>query len=146
MKPLLIIKHLYLGDRNTSSSDSKYNEHIHAVVSIGCHSEHSNVDRLHIPLKDDEKDSIEPYLNNVTEFIHKYLVQKKSVLIHCRGGMHRSPAFVVSYLAKYHGKQLEEAIEYVKLKRKCITIRPHFLVEIESWLCSHNQRKETSLK
>lgn len=58
---------------------------------------------LFIDTKDSKEAQIKGFYELTYEFISKQLDEGKNVLVHCKGGMSRSPAILCSYLMKkYH--------------------------------------------
>lgn len=55
---------------------------------------------------------------NTLEVIDDHLKNGKRVLVHCVGGIQRSPSVVVCYLIKYHEMTTEKAISFVRSKRQ----------------------------
>jgi len=55
---------------------------------------------------------------------------KSSVLIHCQGGVSRSPTVVISYLMHLNKLSLTEAYQYVKEKRPCIAPNLNFMGQL----------------
>jgi len=53
----------------------------------------------------------------ITKYIDEHLSQGHNVLVHCAAGQQRSAAVVAAYLIKYKGMTLDQAINYVKVKK-----------------------------
>lgn len=136
MKPLKIIDKLFLGDHHTSKDLKllKLNQII-AIANIGGGDNQypSEFKYNKITMTDSDKSDIGLYLDNVLAFIHNQR-QIGNVLIHCRGGICRSPSFIIAYLAKYEKMAIDEAIQLLKSKRKSIRPREVFINDIKSWL------------
>ena len=45
-------------------------------------------------------------------------IQNKTVLVHCYAGMQRSAAIVAAYLIKYKNMSYEDAVQFIRKKRK----------------------------
>jgi len=54
---------------------------------------------------------------NILEHIHKCLLNKQNVLVHCMAGAQRSCAVVACYLIRYHSFTPEKTIQFIKSKR-----------------------------
>ena len=135
MKPLEIIKNLYLGNSQTPKKLEllkKYNIIAIINISAGKILYPSEIEYLKINMTDSSESNISPHLDLVVEFIHKY-ISKGCVLVHCQGGISRSPAFIVAYLTKYHEMTVDTAVKYMKSKKKSITPKENFIDAIRIW-------------
>lgn len=65
------------------------------------------------------KISLYDYLEEVSKLINKFINKKMCVLVHCRGGIHRSPTMILAYLIKYLKKTLEEVLIIIQNARPC---------------------------
>lgn len=72
--------------------------------------------RVHMFPQDDGVSSMLPFLDSACDFIHQQR-QRGAVLVHCKGGINRSPCLVVAYLMKYEQLALAEALELCSLAR-----------------------------
>ena len=57
----------------------------------------------------------------------------KKILIHCIEGISRAPALIAGYLMWKQNIKTENAIEYIKSKRKCIDINLGFIIQLQKW-------------
>lgn len=111
-----ILPNLFLG--NKYSPNNKYD------LIINCSTDLPNIidNTINIKLKDlpQEADNMYKQINekNVLEEIHLNLQKNNKVLIHCHMGMQRSAAITACYLIKYHKYTIEDAINFIKSKRK----------------------------
>lgn len=64
------------------------------------------------------------------DLIHQHLENGDNVLIHCYGGVSRSPTLVASYLMKYQKMKALDSIIYLKNTRKCIYPNISFLAAL----------------
>lgn len=64
-------------------------------------------------LIEDDKEIDEGMLYNIFTLIHDIIKINKRVLIHCQGGMSRSPAIIIGYLM-YMGMSYSEALAFVQ--------------------------------
>jgi protein-tyrosine phosphatase len=60
------------------------------------------------------------HFDSGVEFIKNAVSKEESILVHCNAGVSRSASFVIAYYIKEHGMGYEEALAYVKSKRKSI--------------------------
>lgn len=128
-----ILDHMYLGNRmGAIDKDLLLKLNIKAIVTIGCSPPtHENITYLKIGLLDRDNSNILPYMNQIVEFIHSYIIKGNNVFIHCQAGMNRSPSFVVGYLIKYHNKTFQEAYDIVKAERSIIRIREAYKTQLQ---------------
>ena len=108
---------------------------IHAIVSIGCNSKNNEEGILNykVSVKDKVESDLSPFFDEVTSFIHELVLDKKRVLIHCQGGINRSPIFLLAYLSRYE-MSLQEAIALIKLKKGSVRFQDHYLQQVVHWL------------
>ena len=123
-----IIPHLWLGDRDDSARF-----HGTAVVSIGCNPYAEYSSKMKVQMRDSTDSRIEDYLEPAMRYIHTTLCLGHDILVHCKSGVNRSPAFVIAYLTLFEEYSIENAIALVKLKRPRAKIQPHYLEGIQKY-------------
>jgi len=127
MKPVKIIDRLYLGNADTGKNLTQLRLHnITAVVNVsgGKVLFPSEINYYKVHLRDsDESNITDEQLEKTMEFIKDNITKGKNVLVHCSGGISRSPCYVIAYLAKYSGMTLESAVDHVKECRAAIRPR-----------------------
>lgn len=126
-----ITDNLYLGNQYSTSIVAD----VDVIVSIGCKSKSSHLGVVYhkISVADSAESDLTPYLNSFTADLHAHLAEGKKILVHCQGGINRSPMFVIAFLAKYH-MSLDEAIALVISKRPSVRIQPHYTKQVQDWL------------
>ena len=76
---------------------------------------------IRLPVNDSPDDSEKLYEliieSNVLYRIHKTILKKNPVFVHCVAGMQRSCAVVACYLIKYHSMTPDNAVEFIKKYR-----------------------------
>ena len=69
-------------------------------------------------------------LNNVSARITSYTIDKNKILIHCAGGVERSPLALAYHLASIGFKEnIEEAYKYIIERRSIVSRRLYWLPE-----------------
>jgi len=58
-----------------------------------------------------------PNLELISHIIQNHVESKTKLLVHCMGGMERSPLALTWYMHERKGMGLNDAFDYVKLKR-----------------------------
>jgi len=126
-----ITENLFLGNQFSTTIVTD----IDVIVSIGCKSKSTlpNIVNQRVSMVDSADSDLTPYFTDVTDFIDEQICANKRVLVHCQGGINRSPTFVIAYLAKHH-MSLQEAIALVTCRRPAARIQPHYMAQIERWL------------
>lgn len=127
-EPTLIIDDLYLGSAfNAGCYYTLMRYNIGLIINVT--NEISNYypqyfQYKNIPIKDNNKDSIQPYLNNIYENIVEYRNNNpnKKILIHCFMGASRSVSVMTFYIMKkgmldQKPINFDEALEIIKTKR-----------------------------
>lgn len=79
-----------------------------------------------IPLMDCHSQNIDVHFEDAFTFIQGARNQHGKVLVHCRRGISRSAAIVVGYLMSRESYSYEKALEFVKLKRPCVSLNLAF--------------------
>ena len=85
---------------------------------------------LQLPCNDSSQENILQYFQSTFESIQMSLSRNQNVLVHCQGGVSRSPSFVIGYLMKYHSKTFDQAYALVREKRKIINPNFNFLAQL----------------
>lgn len=76
----------------------------------------NNIAYCFLPVPDYTTAEDEQFISGVA-FIEKYGSSGKRLLVHCGGGLGRSPSFVAAYLI-FKGYTAEEAVNLIKKKRR----------------------------
>lgn len=87
-----------------------------------------------IKIEDSCREDIKGIIEEAIGFIDLAKSDNSSVLIHCQGGVSRSPTVTIAYLMHLNQVSLKEAYEFVKTRRPCIAPNLNFmgqLLEIE---------------
>ena len=84
---------------------------------------------VHVPMDDNEPESVRTNLTRAVESIHAHLEDGWAVYLHCTSGVNRAPTVAIGYLAMHAEMNLEEAYEHVTTRRACM---PFFEV-LEAW-------------
>ena len=103
-----IVDNLIFGE---SGCNTDHKESLDLIISVGCNSKHisNHVENIKISIRDKDTSDITPFLDPVCDTVNAHLSKNRKVLIHCKAGMNRSPAFVIAYLMKYNDMSLEQA-------------------------------------
>ena len=73
--------------------------------------------RPHEHLEDNDAEAMRPNLELISHIIQNHVESKTKLLVHCMGGMERSPLALTWYIHERNGMGLNDAFDYVKLKR-----------------------------
>jgi len=71
----------------------------------------------HEHLEDVDAEAIMPNLELIAHVIQNHVDSKTKLLVHCMGGMERSPLALTWYMHERKGMEFSDAYDYVKLKR-----------------------------
>ena len=71
----------------------------------------------HIHLEDENAEVMMENIDLVSTIIQNHIMAGEKILVHCAGGMERSPLAVTWYLHKNAGVGLNDAFDFVKKKR-----------------------------
>jgi atypical dual specificity phosphatase len=127
----LIIPGLYLGNKQAAASrDTLDRLHIRSIVNIGggaMHFEHQGLfEYYHVKRVSDFDDaSLLEHLDDVCDAIDR-LLHSGAVLVHCKGGISRSPTVVIAYLVAKRDLPLVEAFRIVQTARQSIRLNVNF--------------------
>eukprot|EP00549_Striatella_unipunctata_P002941 CAMPEP_0118715706 /NCGR_PEP_ID=MMETSP0800-20121206/27052_1 /TAXON_ID=210618 ORGANISM="Striatella unipunctata, Strain CCMP2910" /NCGR_SAMPLE_ID=MMETSP0800 /ASSEMBLY_ACC=CAM_ASM_000638 /LENGTH=120 /DNA_ID=CAMNT_0006621961 /DNA_START=173 /DNA_END=532 /DNA_ORIENTATION=- len=120
MKPIRVRENLFLGDAGTAKNILNYVEdgewNVKAIVSVGGgnHKDSAPEDvvaYVHCGRKSVKQMSAAMLEANL--FISEQHSLNQNVLVHCRGGMSRSPAVICCFLMYSEGLSWEEAVESI---------------------------------
>ena len=84
------------------------------------HYREAGIDCYRLPIEDFNEEDLVAKLPAAVQLLKHLVDEGKQVYVHCTAGMGRSPAVVVMYLSRYHGKSLMEALEYVSTCRAVV--------------------------
>ncbi len=91
---------------------------------------------LHIPIlrkrpnSDTDRTGAEVNFENldfIVSHIEYHFATNRSLLVHCKGGVERSPLAVAAWLRNYRKIPLDDAYEYIKMKRSVVEDRRYWL-------------------
>lgn len=134
-----IIPGLFLGNsRDAEDLNVLRGNQIRTIVnistSIPCfHENDKTIEYIPVPCHDSPNQNILQYFESIFEVIHARLSSNQNILVHCQGGVSRSPSFVIGYLMKYHSKTFEQAYEIVKKQRKIVNPNLNFISQLTQY-------------
>lgn len=154
MRPLRIRPYLLLGDGNTWKRNDLDDPifAVGAVVSVGggIHNDNPIRSYLHLGILDRSGDQAVERMTAVMLEAIEFMVQwlkvqtrqgsNKSILVHCRGGMNRSPATIAAFLMATEDMSWEAAMEDIQRVRKKCRPRPEYKVAAERAVACWRQR------
>ena len=127
---------LYLGNAEDAKDLDRLKENdiksiINISTNIPCYHEDDPLfNYLQLPCQDSIRQNILEHFDSTFEYIHRKLTTKENVLVHCQGGISRSPSFVIGYLMRYHSKTFKQAYSLVKEKREIINPNLNFHAQL----------------
>jgi len=146
----IVMPYIYLGNElNASRLEELKYFNINTIVNVACNVENYYLDLYnYIKYEWDDalKFNISKEIDEIVETMHKLVVQKKNVLIHCALGISRSPSVIIAYMIKYGGYTCQNALERLKQIRHYIQPNINFiqqLIEYEKQ-CTSNKRIKIS--
>jgi dual specificity phosphatase 12 len=111
-----IIENLYIGDFKSSMSKSTHNMYnIKSILCVGNDMDNifkTEYNYMKLEVEDSEDENILFNFEAVYNFIEEGL-KNGGVLIHCRGGISRSPTIIIAYLMKSRKIGFEEAYKFL---------------------------------
>jgi hypothetical protein len=131
-----ILPGLYLGNAHDAEDmkllkQNQIQSIINISTTIPCYySNETLFDYLQLFCNDSCQENILQYFDKTFEYIQNKLLLNKNILVHCQGGISRSPSFIIGYLMKYHSKTFDQAYLIVKDKRKIINPNLNFLAQL----------------
>ena len=133
----ILLPNLFLGNRTAASNFELLSSRgVTAVANIGGgKAKHaSSFDSyLRISVADKEGIPLFPHFAPVADFIHNAIRKGGAVFVHCRSGIHRSPAMIMAYLIRHRGLSLAQAQEVVSLGRPIVHCTSHHLDELRKF-------------
>mmetsp|Transcript_70400 Transcript_70400/g.139668 ORF Transcript_70400/g.139668 Transcript_70400/m.139668 type:complete len:208 (-) Transcript_70400:474-1097(-) len=115
--------HLYLGPIS-AAQDVEYLRSIacrHVVTVLQDASDlPEEVERYHVPIKDDNEEHMTPYFAEASGQIGTWLASRNHVLVHCSSGVSRSATIVLAFLITQAGMSLMDAFKHVIEQRPVI--------------------------
>lgn len=153
MKPLHISGLVFLGDSATGKdlrklpspssliSSFQGKEDVKwAVISVGGGKQRAppaSVSYLHLGILDTSSSSSDAImLRTITDavtFGTEQLATGRALLIHCRGGIRRSPTVAAAVVAAAEGMSVDEAMALVKRARPAANPRSEFVAALRTW-------------
>jgi hypothetical protein len=125
----IIIPYLYIGGKNAVNHDIKFDTIINCTPDVPCASYCNNFIRIPVI---NSSNNCKKFFNiitqtNVLEEIHTSIQNKKTVLIHCIEGMHRSCSLAACYFMKYNNMNIKDSMAFIKEKRN-VAFNPKYNV------------------
>lgn len=134
-----VLPGLYLGNARDAEDLNLLQQHdisfiINISTSIPCYFENEKgFEYMRLPCHDSSNQNIIQYFETAFAYIDRILSMKKNILVHCQGGVSRSPSFIIGYLMRYQSKTFDEAHRLVKTKRSIINPNLHFLGQLSQY-------------
>ncbi|KHJ44199.1 dual specificity phosphatase, catalytic domain protein, partial [Trichuris suis] len=134
-KPSQVFPYLYLGTEwNASNWDELKHNNVGFILNVTKEVDNFFPGLFHylkIRISDEESSELLKFWDITFKFIVKAKEINSSVLVHCKKGISRSSSTVIAYAMKEYGFPLEEALNYVKEKRNCITPNRGFMEQLK---------------
>lgn len=73
-----------------------------------------------VPITDFDKDDLLHNLDAAVAALADGLSAGGKVYVHCSAGLNRSPTVIIAYLVRHRGMSLEDALEWVTSRHRCV--------------------------
>jgi hypothetical protein len=137
-----IIDGVYLGTYKTAMSKTTLaNNKICHVLCVGAEMENifkNDYNFMKLDVSDAEDENILFNFDAVYSFIEEGR-EKSGILIHCYGGISRSPTITIAYLIKKLNINLEEAVKFLRSLKPDINPNNGFMERLETFEKNHNR-------
>lgn len=134
--PTLVHDRVYLGSAYNAASYQTLVDHdirliINVTQEISNYYEHY-IQYHQIPIRDNNSDSIKPYLSETYDVIEQFLKINATgnILIHCYMGASRSATISANYICKKTGSSPQYVVQTLKRKRANINLTKKFYDEL----------------
>jgi protein-tyrosine phosphatase len=133
--PVQVIDTLYWGSERALKTSFLQDQHIQVVINIGSKApsteqQHKLKEYYYIPLKDEETESLAPWIPSVLSWLEQAACKHQPTFIYCHRGQSRSAAFLCAYLMQQHQLSRDQAITLLKNKRTCCCMNDGFLHQL----------------
>ncbi|KAL3072161.1 hypothetical protein niasHT_034755 [Heterodera trifolii] len=133
-RPSKILDYLYLGTEwNASNWEELKANGVQYILNVTKEVDNffpTQFTYLKIWVSDEATTELLMHWQRTYDFIKEAKEKGAKVLVHCKKGISRSASTVIAYAMKAYGWGLDEALEYVKRKRDCITPNPGFMEQL----------------
>merc|ERR1719263_744184 len=127
---VLVAPGLFLGSKVAAAdADLLHRQGVIAVCAVGAKQVFPGAGH-HVSIEDDGTESMLPHFEAACRFIHNHR-SMGGVLVHCKGGISRSPTMIIAYLMKYEQLSLRDAMEVCSLARPAARPRANFLSDLQ---------------
>lgn len=135
--PTYIIDNIYLGNIiDALNIYSLKKNNIKYIVNVSNKIPNIYINHIkyyNVIINDNNIEHIEPYINKTLEFIKTNRDKGDgNILVHCKMGASRSASIILSYLMMENEMDLNEAIDYVRDKRKIVNPSKIFINDLIS--------------
>ena len=136
--PSQIFKWMYLGNFDTACNISDLRRlGITYVLNVASECKNTtlpkSIEQLHLKMKDLADFEVIDYFEKANDFFNKVRNSGKTMLVHCKYGVSRSPSFVAAYLIKYFGFNVDSALKFIRKKRPQINPNEGFLRQLDMY-------------
>lgn len=123
-----VIPGLYIG-----SFDARHAGIWDVVISMTRSEKIPGVVHKVVDIDDSPDANILKYLDTLVDFIHLHRSNEKRVLVHCMAGISRSATVVIAYLMKYKRMTLDNAYEFLQMRRSWIQPNAGFEYQLKKY-------------
>nr|XP_045601331.1 dual specificity protein phosphatase 7-like [Procambarus clarkii] len=137
--PVEILPHLYLGNAKNSGDRDALNRHkIRYIINVtpnlpNVFEESGSYKYMQIPIADHWSQNLASFFPKAIQFIEEARESGVGVLVHCLAGISRSVTITVAYLMYKEKLNLEEAYEYVRVKKANIAPNFNFMGQLQDF-------------
>eukprot|EP00746_Dinoflagellata_sp_MGD_P005688 gnl/MRDRNA2_/MRDRNA2_111019_c0_seq1.p1 gnl/MRDRNA2_/MRDRNA2_111019_c0~~gnl/MRDRNA2_/MRDRNA2_111019_c0_seq1.p1 ORF type:complete len:606 (-),score=118.99 gnl/MRDRNA2_/MRDRNA2_111019_c0_seq1:150-1967(-) len=127
---------LFLGNKDAASDFELLKRvGIKAVVNVGAgpNAFEDTLKYHKIHVQDKAGASLHPHFGAACDFIQSALGQG-AVLVHCQGGISRSPTVIAAFLVAHRRLTIPQALDVVRKSRKCANPRAEFLLDLQHFV------------
>jgi len=100
-----------------------------------------DIKELHLKLYDYEEFDISGFFEKAIDFINQCKSEEGVLLVHCKLGVSRSAALVLSYLIKNMGYTVDSALQFLVQKRDRVNPNKGFIKQLYSYEQLNNEKK-----